>query len=445
MIDHFSTFPYGGAGQAARKLHEWMLRRGVLSRFNYWENSEVHPDDVSYHPLEFTQPSGIPFLGLVQRQVERYRRRFVCKLYDRHVADRPGNHELFTIPWTLHSGRFDFERLDSNVVHLHWIPFFVDYPQFFASIPQGTPIVWTLYDMNPLTGGCHYSDRCSRFTDQCGNCPQVDRSGPRDVSWHAHRAKTAALANHNLHIVSPSVWLLDLARQSPVFPRTAKFHHIAQGIDEHVFKPYPRKFARQQLDLPQDKPLVAFGADQLTNHRKGIHHLFAALKILKEKIPDLECVVFGGGDLNLLSQKLPRFHQFGYIRDPHRQALIYSAVDLFTLPSIEDNLPQTGIESLACGTPVVAFSTGGIPEVVVHNETGMCAPVRDEKALGGMIATLLADDSMRERMGANGRKRVEEFFTAEKQIDAYLNLYRSIAEVSLPQSTTFRQSSQKAA
>jgi glycosyltransferase involved in cell wall biosynthesis len=445
MIDHFSTFPYGGAGQAARKLHEWMLRRDVLSRFNYWENSEVHPDDISFQPMEFYRPKGLPILNFFTRQLERYRRRYICKLYDRHVADRPGTHELFTIPWTLHPGRFDFDRLGSDVVHLHWIPFFIDYTRFFASIPQGTPIVWTLYDMNPLTGGCHYSDRCSRFTDQCGNCPQVDRAGPRDVSWHALRAKTAALADHNLHIVSPSSWLLELARQSPVFPRSAQFHHIPQGIDEQIFKPFPRTFARQQLDLPLDKPLVAFGADQISNHRKGIHHLFAALKIIRQSVPDLECVVFGGGELNLLSPKLPPFHHFGYIRDPHRQALIYSAVDLFTLPSIEDNLPQTGIESLACGTPVVAFSTGGIPEVVVHNVTGLCAPVRDEKGLADLITTLLADESMRQTMGANGRKRVEEVFTAGKQIDAYLNLYHKIAGVPLPQAARVRQDASKAA
>ena len=163
-IDHFSTFPHGGAGTAARRLHERLVERNVSSRFNYWKDEHQQMLDKSFQQLEFTkQDPQLPILKTLTRKIEKRRRRQICELYDRHVAERPENFELFSIPWSLEKSKFDLNSLDTDIVHLHWMAFFIDYPSFFSSIPDSTPIVWSFHDMNPLTGGCHYSS-CLLYT-----------------------------------------------------------------------------------------------------------------------------------------------------------------------------------------------------------------------------------------------------------------------------------------
>lgn len=426
-IDHFSTFPHGGAGTAARRLHERLIERGVSSRFNYWLDQNDQCLDDSYRQLVFQAPRPASLTRPVARQLERRRRRFVCRHYDRHVAGRPERHELFSIPWALSRSLFDFEKLSSDIVHLHWMAFFIDWPSFFQAVPDHIPLVWSFHDMNPLTGGCHYSDGCQRFVSGCGNCPQIADPAPRDVSWHALREKQRALRNKQLHIVTPNRWLAELAARSPVFPATTRYHLIRLGLDETVFRPIGRDQARRQLGLPPDRPLLAFGAEDIENHRKGFHHLLVALRLVRQQHPDLECLVFGNGQLPEKQRGLPRFHQYGYVDDPHRQRLIYSAADLFVLPSREDNQPQTGLESMACGTPVVAFEAGGIPEYVQHRQTGLIAPVGDETVMARQIGQLVDDAELRGRLAHQARQMILDRHTAERQARDYMDLYARLA------------------
>ncbi len=431
-IDHFSTFPHGGAGTAARRLHERLVRRGVKSRFNFWRDQDLQELDPTYRQMNFPEQRQLPLLNIVLHQLDRRRRRIICRHYDRHVAERPGKHELFSIPWALNRSNLDFHQLNSDVVHLHWMSFFIDYPSFFQAIPDHVPIVWSFHDMNPLTGGCHYSDGCSRFLVGCGNCPQVSSSGPHDVSWHSFRAKQKSLRNKKIHIVTPNRWLADLARNSAIFPALTEFHLIPLGLDEVTFRPVDKLVARKELGLPADKPLIAFGAEDVNNYRKGFHHLFGALRQVRRLNPDVECLVFGNGKLPDKRNLLPPIHEFGYIDNPARQRLIYSAADLFVLPSREDNQPQTGLEAMACGTPVVAFRAGGIPEYVLDGVTGFIAPVGDESALARKIISLLANDQLRHTFGINARNVIEQTHTADRQAHEYMELYGKIVYNALP-------------
>jgi glycosyltransferase involved in cell wall biosynthesis len=445
MIDHFSTFPHGGAGTAARRLHERLVARGVPSRFNYWRDQDQQELDPSYRQLSFAQPRRSSLSGLVLHQLDRRRRRVICRHYDRHVAKRPGKHELFSIPWSLQRSTVDFETLGSDIVHLHWMSFFIDYPSFFQSIPDDIPIVWSFHDMNPLTGGCHYSDGCSRFLVGCGNCPQVANSGPDDVSRHAFRDKQRALRNKQIHIVTPNQWLADLAGNSAIFPPQTRFHQIRLGLDENTFQPIDRNVARKELGLPVDGPLIAFGAEDVNNYRKGFHHLFAALRRVRRMNPDIQCLVFGNGKLVDDQAELPPMVTFGFVDDPLRQRLIYSAADLFVLPSREDNQPQTGLEAMACGTPVIAFRAGGIPEYVLDGETGLLAPVGDELALAEHIIRLLDDDWGRKKLSVSARKLIERNHTADRQAREYMELYRNIIRAALPLQAARPAPSRKAA
>ena len=431
-IDHFSTFPHGGAGTAARRLHERLVERNVSSRFNYWKDEHQQMLDKSFQQLEFTkQDPQLPILKTLTRKIEKRRRRQICELYDRHVAERPENFELFSIPWSLEKSKFDLNSLDTDIVHLHWMAFFIDYPSFFSSIPDSTPIVWSFHDMNPLTGGCHYSSGCSRFTVGCGECPQIGNSSAQDASWHGFRSKQKSLRRKSIHIVTPNQWLSDLAKHSAIFPDSTEFHVIRLGLDENTFRPIERAEARRELGLNPDTPLVAFGAEDIENYRKGFHHLLSCLRQVKGQ-KDIECLVFGNGKLPENRDGLPRFHEFGFVNSPEKHRLIYSAADVFVLPSREDNQPQTGLESMACGTPVVGFRAGGIPEYVRHNKTGLIATLADESEMASHILRLIEDNELRNRLSRDARRMIELEFTAELQAKRYIHLYRRIANRRLP-------------
>lgn len=432
IIDHFSTFPHGGAGTAARRLHERLVERGVQSRFNFWRDEHHQDLDPSFRRLEFSsEETRLPILKTITRKIEKRRRRQICDLYDLHVSKRPDNYELFSLPWTLEKSSFDPGSLGSEIVHLHWMAFFIDYPSFFDSIPDSTPIVWSFHDMNPLTGGCHYSSGCSRFTVGCGQCPQISKPDRHDASFHGFRSKQKSLRGKTIHVVTPNQWLSDLARHSAIFPDSTEFHLIRLGLDENTFVPIGREAARRQLGLPTDVPLVAFGAEDIENYRKGFHHLLAALRNVRQQ-KDVECLVFGNGKLPEKRVGLPRFHEYGFVDSPEKHRLIYSAADVFVLPSREDNQPQTGLESMACGTPVVGFRAGGIPEYVRHNKTGLIATMGDETEMASHILRLIEDDELRNRLSRDARRMIELEFTADIQAKRYIHLYRRIANRRLP-------------
>ncbi len=432
IIDHLSTFPHGGAGTAARRLHERLVERGVCSRFNYWKDESDQQFDNSFHQLTLDHTDqSLPILKPLARKLEKRRRRMICECYDRHVADRPEKYELYSIPWTLDKSSLDVTALGSDVIHLHWMAFFIDYPSFFRSIPDAMPIVWSLHDMNPLTGGCHYSSGCSRFTVGCGNCPQLQHPEPRDASHAGFRAKQRALKRKRIHVVTPNAWLSNLAQNSPIFPDQTRFSVIRLGLDEQAFRPVDQQKARQELGLPADVPLVAFGADDIENYRKGFHHLLDALRHIQQQ-SEVQCLVFGRGNLPTDRSGLPKFHEFGFVDSPERHRLIYSAADVFVLPSREDNQPQTGLESMACGTPVVGFRAGGIPEYVRHEETGLLAGMGNEREMAECIMHLINYPLQRRQLGQAARQMIEHEFTAELQARNYIELYRELANISTP-------------
>ena len=173
IVNHFNTFPYGGAAAAAKRLHREYLRQTIDSRFLYHICDREPPRDDSFQQLSFETEELSGWTSTFKKMAEKRRKKNVCRLFDEHVAPRDANLEVFSMPQLLNQTRLDWSRWKADVIHLHWIAFFADYPSFFNSIPDDIPIVWTLHDMNPLTGGCHYSGGCTRFINGCGSCPQL--------------------------------------------------------------------------------------------------------------------------------------------------------------------------------------------------------------------------------------------------------------------------------
>lgn len=422
-IAQFNTFPYGGAATAAKRLHEQLIHRNVESVFYYHLNDKLVQLDDSFHCVEFRKPrSGI--FGAIDRRFARRREKTVHRLYDEHVAGRQSGLETFSMADLPQSTRLDWPAIGADVVHLHWMSFFADYDSFFKSIPDSVPLVWTLHDMNAFTGGCHYSGGCERFSAGCGSCPQVENKHPDDVSDFSFRTKRKALKGKSIHVITPSQWLGDLARQSEIWPAGTTFDTIHYGLDLDLFQSVSKQQARSELGIVSDNTLIAFGAEDITCQRKGVQHLLPALKQLEDKRA-VECLMFGSGNLEV-SDELPILHQLGYVDSLKRQSLIYSAADIVVVPSLEDNQPQVGLEALACGTPVVGFNAGGIPEYVRAGKTGLLAEVGDSSDLSKQIGWLVSHVDERQEMGARGRKMMEQEFEKNAQSQKQVDFYKQI-------------------
>ncbi len=346
----------------------------------------------------------------------------------RHLRHRPAGFEYFSTGRLRSPTPWPSDQLSGDVLVLHWIGKLVDYPSFFASLPKDRPVVWVLHDMNPFTGGCHFSAGCDRFTTHCGNCPQIAGSGDRDITFQTLRMKRQLYQGLNLHIVSPSRWLSAEAQRSVPFADVASHRVIPYGLETDQFTPVDRQQARRALNLGDDKRIVLFGAASSENRRKGFHCLLNAWSELPAET--VRGVMFGAGQAPTLLRGQAEIQHLGFIRDPAKLRLVYSAADLFVLPSLEDNLPQTGMEAMSCGTPVVAFSAGGIPDYVRPGETGMLVPTGDARALGGQIRRLLENPDQLRRMGAQARETMVREYSQPIESMRYAEFLESLAQAS---------------
>jgi glycosyltransferase involved in cell wall biosynthesis len=301
-----------------------------------------------------------------------------------------------------------------------------DFEAFFPSVPARVPVVWTIHDMNPFTGGCHYDLECGRYVDGCGRCPALGSERVRDLSRAILRRKIQALHDVDparLHVVTPSRWLQgEAARARPTLGRFS-MSVIPNGLDLDVFAPRDRTVARQLLGLPPDARIVLFVADSLDNSRKGPALVAQALRDL-EKVDRL-LVISAGRGVPVLGEGVPHTH-LGFVGNDRLLSLVYSAADLLVLASLQDNLPNTALESLACGTPVVGFAVGGIPDAVQHGVTGLLAAPRDVGGLRAALVEGLQDPARRARMGVAGRQVAIEQYGLPLQTERYLQLYAAV-------------------
>lgn len=421
-VGHFNTYPHGGAFIAAARFHEELLAQGQDSQFYYRHALRPAPNDETYQLLDYAGPTRWQKLNPWHAETDFLRRRRIHDLFDLHLSGRTVPSENFTMAEQTEPTRLNWAELELDVVHLHWIAHLVDYPSFFQSIPRGTPIFWTLHDMFPLTGGCHYSGGCQRFQSGCGACPLVVNGNPEDVSSASFSAKREAMRGRRMQVIAPSQWLLSLAQQSPLWPEETEFTLVRYGLDLQQFKPHAKAAARATLGLSSDAVIIGFGADNLADARKGLPDLLAALQRLPAE-SKLEAILFGAGELAEFPAAIRKAHSFGFVSEPERQAFIYSACDFVVIPSREDNQPSVGLESLACGTPVVATRAGGIPEYVQEGITGLLAQVGDHVALADRIEWLAANPAARQVMGQRGRMLMQREFELTRQTGIYRQLY----------------------
>jgi glycosyltransferase involved in cell wall biosynthesis len=342
------------------------------------------------------------------------------RLY-RNRADAP-----FHLQWL--PDRLDevIETLNPSVVHLHWISSGFLQIETLASFNR--PVVWTLHDMWAMTGGCHYSGSCTGYQRRCGECPQLGSTLENDLSRLTWLRKKRAWESVDLTVVTPSHWLADCARSSSLFD-SVPIKVIPYGIDCSVYKPILQKEARRMFGLPQDAPLILFGAMNPTkNSRKGFDLLLQALNSLdSSRLPNSpELVVFGAMSNDQAPDTPFRTHFLGGFADNVALAALYSGVDVFVAPSREDNLPLAVQESLACGTPVVAFGIGGMPDMINHRSNGYLAASFDGSDLASGIEWCLEGEERNDELSAEARSSASERYALEKSAEQYADVYQSI-------------------
>ena len=311
---------------------------------------------------------------------------------------------------------------NADIYNLHWVADFLDSPSFFNNIARGKALVWTLHSMEAFTGGCYYAGSCNQFLTACGECPVLTSRNRSDLSSAVFRRKRAAYANlnpENFRVVTPSEWLRREALRSALF-RNFEVTTIPYGLDTEVFQPRCRATAREIFGIPQDIAIIAFVGPPYQATRKGMDLLVRALNSLGGR---MRIGLMSIGDVQLPEPIVHDYFALGELRNERLLSFAYSAAELFACPSREDNLPNAVLEAMACGTPVVAFNTGGIPDMVRSGETGLLAPPLDVRALCDAIEVLLSDEGKRRGFAKESRRVAVTDYGLEVQARRYRQLY----------------------
>jgi glycosyltransferase involved in cell wall biosynthesis/4-hydroxybenzoate polyprenyltransferase len=408
----------GGAARACYRLHQLLLRQGVNSHLLVQQKSSIDPT-IELIGSSVRDTESLQNIDLVQRVFAAHNR-----------TDISNTH--FSV--SLVGSDFDHHPAieTADIIHLHWVASMLTPADIRRLIALGKPVVWTLHDLRPLTGGCHFTAGCTKFQNSCAECPQL-RDDPFGLPAAALQDQIELINTTNLTIIAPSRWMAEQAGLSALLRDKARIEFIPNGIDANIFAPHSRAEARVALGLTPDEIYILCGADHTEEKRKGFESL---ARVLNEVIQDPRFVSAGARLLWVGDPPASRAYndipliQLGRIPQEKQMALAFAASDLFVLPSLEDNLPNMLLEALSCGTPVVAYAVGGIPEVLHGEVNGRLVPVADERKFAEALLCLVDDAKARTKMGERARALASDQYSALLQVARHIELYRDLAQVS---------------
>lgn len=318
---------------------------------------------------------------------------------------------------------------DADVIHLHWINAgFLSNRTLKKLIALKKPMVWTFHDMWPFTGGCHYSLHCTYFKAGCHDCHYLKNPGTPDLSTRYFRVKERLYDQAGFSIVTCSSWLKSQVLASKLMKHMS-VHHIRNLVDLEFFNRRDTLEAREELGLPATSKLVLFGAMNIADTRKGFVFFKDASEILHKEELDIEILLFGKSSPAIMEGIPFRIYDMGVVHSEAVMVSIYNAADIFVIPSIQDNLPNTIVEAHACGTPVVGFDTAGITEMIDHRENGYLAKAASAEDLARGIRWLFDEANMPE-MQKNARARAEQQYDPDRIVGKHLALYQKNIEES---------------
>jgi glycosyltransferase involved in cell wall biosynthesis len=347
-----------------------------------------------------------------------------CKLYPRRQLHN------FSPAWV--PGVLDrkLRSLAPDLVHLHWVG---DGFLRIETLGQlDVPLVWTLHDSWPFTGGCYLPGPCRRYEAQCGSCQVLASDKERDLSQLVWQRKRRCYPLDKLTVVAPSRWMAKRARSSSLFAGV-RIEVIPNGIDTELFRPGDRMAARQAFGLDRDHTLILFGAKNcLSDVNKGFD-LFAAALAGLGGLSAERCSVLLIGESGAVPAAVAGIPvvSLGQLGDEAAMAQVYRAADFYVLASREENLPNMISEAMACGTPCIAFDVGGVGDQIEHHQNGCLTTAGDTRALAEEIAWMLADDQRRKALGDVARRKALDKFDINTVAARHIALYEHALKRSL--------------
>jgi glycosyltransferase involved in cell wall biosynthesis len=420
-ITILSTFDnFGGASIAASRLNKALNTNGLSSNMLVQDKNGNLPNVETIAPNWFQKKIALLRFALDRLQFTFYEKnkdvRFIFS--QAKIGVDVSNHPLIQ---------------QSDIIHLHWINFgFLSIDSLGKLFKTNKPIVWTLHDMWAFTGGCHYGRECTNYEKSCGNCEQfLKNSSENDLSYQIWERKKVIFSNANLTIVTCSEWLAQKARESSLL-EDKMIISIPNPIDTYAFRPIEKEVARDYFKLSPNKKYILFGAVRISDVRKGFAYFSEALLMLnvhllnlEAQILNIEIIIFGQAQTPDFDGLPFKVNILGKLSDLETIAKTYSAATVFVSPSIEDNLPNTIMESMACGTPVVGFDVGGIPEMIDHKSNGYVAKYKSAEDLAkGIYWTLF--DSDYQALVSNSRQKVLDNYSEKAVAEKYKKVYWSL-------------------
>ena len=326
------------------------------------------------------------------------------------------------------------EFKEADLIHLHWInQGMLSLKVIRKILASGKPVVWTMHDMWACTGICHHARTCTAFHSECGACPMIYSQKRKDLSTRIFRQKQRLYASGGIHFVTCSHWLEGMAKQSALLANQP-VSVIPNPISTTLFHPMKQTEARQKLALPTEGKLILFGSVKLTDKRKGIDYMVEACRLLAKQHPALKeqlALVAVGMHAAELQPLVPfKVHNMGYVREEHQLVEIYNAADLYVIPSLDENLPNTIMEAMACGTPCVGFPTGGIPEMIDHLKNGYLTKEHSAEQLAEGIYTLLTTPAY-ESLSHEAVAKVNACYSERSVANQYGQLYAKLLKETL--------------
>ena len=320
------------------------------------------------------------------------------------------------------------EFREADVVHLSWVnQGMLSLSGIKKILDSGKPVVWTMHDFWPATAICHYPHGCKAYRAQgCHSCPYLPGGGSRhDLAHRVWKRKERIWRSRNITFVACSRWLAAEVKGSGLL--TGKqVVSIPNPIDTREFRPADKGEARLRLSLPSDKRLVLFVSQRTTDKRKGMDYMLEACRLLAEARPEAKedtAVVILGGHSDEFAGSIPfSVYPIGYVSDPEKIIDVYNAADVFVLPSLEDNLPNTVMEALACGVPCVGFNTGGVPEMIDHRKNGYVAAYKDAADLAGGMRWVLYEADYG-ALSRNAVRKVSTSYSQQSVVLKYIDVY----------------------
>ncbi len=317
---------------------------------------------------------------------------------------------------------------EADVIHLHWInQGMLSLQNIRKILKSGKPVVWTMHDLWPATAICHLSLGCNQFSSECHHCKYLPNNGSKhDLAYKIWTRKKNTYNQGNISFVTCSHWLESEAKKSALL-KEFNITTIPNPIDTHLYCRGNQEEARKKENLPTDRKLILCVCQRLTNRNKGMQYLVEACNQLATSHPEMRDqtgVILLGSHAEELAEQLPfPTYPLGYIVDEQRIINIYRSADLFVLPSLSENLPNTIMEAMACGIPCLAFRIGGIPEEIDHKRNGYLAKYEDASDLANGIRWILFESDY-DQLSSQCTTKVARNYSQSSVSIQYIEVYQ---------------------